>query len=178
MAQLINLLRIRNWLSESAGRDAIFVSIRFKTSPKSKDELCDRCKKVFRLTFRKLLRRHWFKTYERWFFFIGFQEYGFFADTQMHAHFIIGACESIRPNPKININALVDAMKSLSDEFGMDVWASDEDKAQNPKRYGGDIMIKRIYSDEVFSYAIKEVWFDGYKITNDTIITSACLFGR
>lgn len=154
---------IQNWLENLTGDYAYFISIRFKNAPKTKSELLKRCKPVFCKLFRKILGWHWHKRYDKEFMLIGFKEVG--SRLNMHAHFILGVSLAHSALPNIQ-----KTLKELSTGLKMDIWYDSIDKQNHPKRYGGDIMITKVYSDGVFSYITKELKIDGTRITSDSII--------
>ena len=162
---------IQNWLKKLGGNEAYFISIRFKTAPKTKAELQKRCKPVFCRLFRKLLGRHWHKRYDKEFLLIGFKEVGM--RLNMHAHFILGVRLAQFALPNIQ-----KTLKELSTVLKMDIWYDFIDKQSHPKQYGDDIMITKIYSDGVYSYITKELKIDGTRITNDTIILDIDLISQ
>ncbi len=162
---------IQNWLKKLGGKEAYFMSIRFKTAPKTKAELQKRCKPVFCRLFRKLLGRHWHKRYDKEFLLIGFKEVG--SRLNMHAHFILKASSEHITLPNIQ-----ETLKGLSTVLKMDIWYDLTDKQTASKQYGDDIMITKIYSDGVYSYITKELKIDGTRITNDTIILDIDLISQ
>ncbi|MDR3208722.1 MAG: hypothetical protein LBT45_02620 [Rickettsiales bacterium] len=165
-----NMKEIHEWLLKMAGDKALFISVRFGVPPETKDELCRHCGIIFARWFRVLVGRSWYRSHNRRIVIVGFQENGYARN--MHAHFIVGLRQDITPERAIQ------TLKSLSDRLKIDVWDSEQDKEQNPKRYGNDIMVKTIYSEGAFSYSTKEMVFVGRRITNDTLILDVDLFNR
>ena len=162
------LKEIQAWLDNSCKNDTLFISIRFKTPPKTKIALSRRCKPIFRLLFKSELGRHWYKLYSKYFFLIGLKELGKYKN--LHAHFILGLKQDI------NIELIIYKLKKISVSLGFDIWESDIDKLSNQKSFGNDIMVKKVYSSAVYAYILKEVLIINNKITNDPFILGEDIF--
>lgn len=160
---------IVEWLKLMAsGSDGVlFFSVRFGTPPRTKDELCRRCKPIFCKLFRELLGRHWNKLYRRYFDLLGVQEFGRYKNR--HAHFFLYF------GGKWSLTDVINSLKGLSRRLKMDVWTSEEDKKMFSKQFGADIMVKPVYSDRVDEYITKELRLDGTRV-NDTFITDTDMF--
>ncbi len=162
------LKEIQTWLDNSCKQEVLFLSIRFKTPPKTKIGLSMRCKPIFRLLFKSEIGRHWYKLYTKYFFFIGFKELGRYKN--LHAHFILGLKQNI------DIELVIHKLKKISTSLGFDIWESDIDKLFSQKSFGNDIMVKKVYSSHVYTYITKEITITNNKIINDPFILGEDLF--
>lgn len=158
-----------NWLKRMAVDldGLLFLSVRFVIPPKTKNELCRRCKPIFCRLFKSLLGRHWNKVYGRYFTLVGVQEFGRYGNR--HAHFILGVGGGLK------VVGVQTALRGLSCKLKMDVWTSEEDKQASPKQFGADIMAKLVYSARVDEYITKELWISGTRM-NDNFILDTDMF--
>ena len=160
---------IIEWINNQINTETLFLSVHFDTPPTTKEEICARCRPIFKHLFRSLVGRHWLKAYNRYFTVIGFQEYGKYGN--MHAHFLL-VCRT-----KFNATTVLKRLITLSDIIKMDVWQSETDKATQNKRYSNDIVIKQTYSSDVINYTTKEIRIFNQRIS-DTLILDVDLFNK
>lgn len=143
------LNELKHWLSTQYGTKSLFLSLHFKTTPVNKESLCKRCRPIFTTLLRSILGRHWIKSYNRHFRFIGFQEFGIKHDR--HIHFILNV------NIDIPTEFIIEKLKTLSFRLNMDIWTDETEKIHTPKQHGDNLMIKQIYSERIFDYITKEI---------------------
>lgn len=158
---------IINWINRLTNAETLFLSIHFNTPPETQTALCHRCRPIFQMLFKRLIGRHWHKTYEQYFRVLGVQEFGQFGN--MHAHFIL-VCRA-----KFDAMTVLNTLIALSHRLKKDVWTDYSDKSARPKQYADDIMAEKAYSSDVIKYTTKEIKINGDRIT-DNLITDVDLF--
>lgn len=161
---------IVNWLNRMGfgTGSAVFLSVHFGVPPKTKNELCRRCKPIFCRLYKKLLGRHWNKIHKRYFALVGVQEFGRYDNR--HAHFILGI------SGKFLVDDVMETLKRLSFQLKIDIWTSEEDKKVSAKQFGADIMAKIVYSARVDEYITKELRIIGTRMNDNFILDSDMFF--
>ncbi len=110
-----NITNITDWISSFFTETGFFLSFRwYANPPKTREQLISKLHTMFNQIFNKLLGSHWFKLYQKHFFFFAVEEFGHSVDNpHAHAVFIIKPNSKFAPSYRVVVYALMQAAKKM-----------------------------------------------------------------